>query len=233
MTQGKPNFLDASTKANKMKVDIGGYAYKGDKESKKKGEKLLKAGKKMTLQKKTRQLQLSKADKQELRQRRIKEEKEKTRLMTKEEKKLIANKETAVDRFDPNYWAVEKKKLSQEIQEIKKERRIEAQRIFNPEDLIKFQESERLSKRLARLGVASRRQAEKLINSGMIRVDGQIVKMNIPVSESTNIQVFSNQEYRTPIDSSVKIWLFYKPFGYVSDAKDERVNYFFFFIPYF
>lgn len=46
-----------------------------------------------------------------------------------------------------------------------------------------FQKTERLSKRLARMGVASRRMAEKLIAKGMISVDGKIVDSNVPVND--------------------------------------------------
>lgn len=36
-----------------------------------------------------------------------------------------------------------------------------------------FNQTERLSKRLARMGVCSRRQAELLIAQGMVKVDGK------------------------------------------------------------
>ena len=46
-----------------------------------------------------------------------------------------------------------------------------------------FEKTERLSKRLARMGVASRRMAEKLIAQGMIQVDSKIVDSNVPVND--------------------------------------------------
>jgi ribosomal protein S4 len=36
-----------------------------------------------------------------------------------------------------------------------------------------FSQTERLSKRLSRMGVASRRMAEKMIDQGMVKVDGK------------------------------------------------------------
>lgn len=39
-----------------------------------------------------------------------------------------------------------------------------------------FSVTERLTKRLARMGVCSRRQAEKLIAQGMVKVDGKLVE---------------------------------------------------------
>ena len=46
-----------------------------------------------------------------------------------------------------------------------------------------FEKTERLSKRLARMGVASRRMAEKMIAQGMIQVDGKVVDSNVPVND--------------------------------------------------
>ena len=107
----------------------------------------------------------------------------------------------------------------------KRKREEEYSKYFNLEDVTKFNQTERLSKRLARLGVSSRRQVEKMISNGLISVDGSVVKSNIPVNETNKIQVFSNQEYKTPVPNNSKIWLFYKPVGYVCEAKDERVNF--------
>ena len=75
-----------------------------------------------------------------------------------------------------------------EIQEIKRKREIEYSKFFNLEDIPKFNQTERLSKRLARLGVSSRRQVEKMITNGLISVDGNIVKSNIPVNDNNKIQ---------------------------------------------
>jgi 23S rRNA pseudouridine2605 synthase len=68
--------------------------------------------------------------------------------------------------------------------------------------------------------VTSRRHAEKLISSGMIKVDGKTVKQNVPVNDLSNIQVFSTSGYQTPIKESTRIWLFYKPVGITCSLND-------------
>lgn len=45
-----------------------------------------------------------------------------------------------------------------------------------------FKQTERLSKRLARMGVCSRRQAEIMIERRMIKVDGIVVDSNVAVN---------------------------------------------------
>lgn len=50
-----------------------------------------------------------------------------------------------------------------------------------------FSKAERLSKRLARMGVCSRRTAEKLIERGMVKVDNKVVDSNVPVTSANLI----------------------------------------------
>ena len=50
-----------------------------------------------------------------------------------------------------------------------------------------FRKEERLTKRLARMGICSRRMAEKLIERGMIQVDGKKVEKNCLVSNANLI----------------------------------------------
>ena len=45
-----------------------------------------------------------------------------------------------------------------------------------------FTKPERVTKRLARMGICSRRIAEKLIEQGMIKVDGKIIAENMTVT---------------------------------------------------
>ena len=44
--------------------------------------------------------------------------------------------------------------------------------VANVEEFVK---PERVTKRLARMGICSRRMAERLIEQGMIKVDGQVI----------------------------------------------------------
>ena len=79
---------------------------------------------------------------------------------------------------------------------------------------------ERLQKIIARAGICSRREAEKLILSGRVTVDGKIIT-------ELGSKVDSNQKIRIngkPIEiCAEKIYiLLNKPRGYVSTAHDER-----------
>ena len=83
--------------------------------------------------------------------------------------------------------------MQKRYQEKLPERNKEAQEATVVEDFITvenvddFSKPERLSKRLARMGVASRRQAELLIEQRMVKVDGVVVDSNVPVTSSNLI----------------------------------------------
>lgn len=78
---------------------------------------------------------------------------------------------------------------------------------------------ERLQKVLAHAGVASRRQAEKLITSGHIRVNGAVVtELGVKVGVHDEISVDN-----VPIGSEAPAYiLLYKPRGIISTANDEK-----------
>lgn len=78
---------------------------------------------------------------------------------------------------------------------------------------------ERLQKVVAQAGIASRREAEKMILAGRVRVDGQVVtKLGTKVSSIEQV-VVDNQ----PIErESHHTYLFYKPRGVISAVKDNK-----------
>ena len=78
---------------------------------------------------------------------------------------------------------------------------------------------ERLQKVIAQAGSASRREAEKMILAGRVRVDGQVVtKLGTKVSSIEQV-VVDNQ----PIErESHHTYLFYKPRGVISAVKDNK-----------
>lgn len=59
------------------------------------------------------------------------------------------------------------------LKEAKAQKMKSLDEFIKPVTVEHFDRTERLSKRLARMGVASRRQAEKLIQQGLIYVDGK------------------------------------------------------------
>ena len=82
---------------------------------------------------------------------------------------------------------------------------------ISPSTVQDFDKTERLSKRLSRMGVASRRMAEKLISQGMVYVDGKPVSHNVPVNNESKIKVSAKSGMYTPVKEQSRIWLFHKP----------------------
>jgi len=75
----------------------------------------------------------------------------------------------------------------------------------------------RLGKRLAHAGVASRRNVEKLIRGGRVRVAGEVVRdPATDVSEDDRVEVDSESIATEPRE----VWLVNKPEGVVSTARE-------------
>ena len=79
---------------------------------------------------------------------------------------------------------------------------------------------ERLQKLIARAGICSRREAEKLISAGRVTVDGKIIR-ELGAKASTNQKICVDGK---PLHlGAEKIYLMLnKPRGYVSTVHDER-----------
>ncbi|QDY69640.1 pseudouridine synthase [Qingshengfaniella alkalisoli] len=79
---------------------------------------------------------------------------------------------------------------------------------------------DRIAKVLARAGVASRREAEKIIEARRVRVNGKLIDSPaLNVLPSDRIEV-DGQPLAEP--EPTRIWLYHKPTGLVTTAKDER-----------
>jgi len=81
-------------------------------------------------------------------------------------------------------------------------------------------EGERIAKRMAAAGVCSRRDAEKLIADGLVKVNGEvIVSPALNVTDSDKIEVNGHEigeKQRT------RMWLFHKPAGCLTTNRDDR-----------
>jgi len=82
------------------------------------------------------------------------------------------------------------------------------------------EETERLSKRMSRLGVCSRRQAERMIALGLVRVNNKKVDSNVPVLLDDKITIFTQHGERMPMKQDTKIWAFNKPKGLICTHDD-------------
>jgi 23S rRNA pseudouridine2605 synthase len=82
------------------------------------------------------------------------------------------------------------------------------------------QKSERIAKVIARAGICSRREAEKLIELGKVTVGGKrITSAALNVSASDEITVNGQ---KLPATEEPRLWLYYKPLGLVTSHRDEK-----------
>ena len=79
---------------------------------------------------------------------------------------------------------------------------------------------DRIAKVLARHGVASRREAERMIAAGRVAVNGkQIDSPALNVTDSDRIEVDGQP---LAAKDPVRLWLYHKPSGLVTTASDEK-----------
>lgn len=85
-----------------------------------------------------------------------------------------------------------------------------------------FTKPERVSKRLSRMGICSRRMAEKLIEQGMVKVDGEQIRDNRHVTNENLLQISAKTGLYTPVKETTRVWLFNKPQGMVTTHFDPE-----------
>ncbi|NEY90868.1 pseudouridine synthase [Tabrizicola oligotrophica] len=81
-------------------------------------------------------------------------------------------------------------------------------------------EGERIAKVLSRRGVASRREAERLIEAGEVTVNGKIITS--PALNVTEADRITISGHPLPALEPARLWLYYKPDGLVTSASDEK-----------
>ena len=80
--------------------------------------------------------------------------------------------------------------------------------------------NERIAKKIAHSGLCSRREAERLINNGSVKLNGKIIKnCNINVTAKDTIEV-NNQKLKAK--EKIKLWLYYKKKGFLVTTKDTH-----------
>ena len=81
-------------------------------------------------------------------------------------------------------------------------------------------DKERIAKRIARAGLASRRDAERLIAEGRVRLNGRLLDSPaVTVGASDRIEV-DGKALSEP--EQTRLWRYYKPLGLVTSARDEK-----------
>jgi 23S rRNA pseudouridine2605 synthase len=90
----------------------------------------------------------------------------------------------------------------------------------NPDTAAKVPEGDRIAKVLSRAGVASRREAERMIELGQVTVNGKIIDSPaLNVTDRDRITV-NGEPVGQP--EPARLWLYYKPDGLVTSNSDEK-----------
>lgn len=84
----------------------------------------------------------------------------------------------------------------------------------------KTEAGDRIAKVIARAGVCSRRDAEKLIAEGRVMIDGETIKT--PAIRVTENQVVSVDGKPLAEPESTRLWRYHKPSGLVTTHKDPE-----------
>ena len=82
------------------------------------------------------------------------------------------------------------------------------------------EEPQRIAKYLARAGVASRRDAEKLIEAGRIKVNGKT--LDTPAFKVTSKDKVLFDDKPVAAKQPARLWRYHKPTGLVTSHKDEK-----------
>ena len=79
---------------------------------------------------------------------------------------------------------------------------------------------ERIAKVIARAGICSRREAEKLIVSGKVTVDGK--RLTSPALNVTALHAICVDGKPLPQKLEARLWLYYKPLGLITSHRDPE-----------
>jgi len=81
-------------------------------------------------------------------------------------------------------------------------------------------EGDRIAKYLARAGIASRRDAEKLIQAGRVSVNGKVLDTPAFKVVAEDKVLFDGKPVEPP--QATRLWKYHKPTGLVTSARDEK-----------
>ena len=78
----------------------------------------------------------------------------------------------------------------------------------------------RIAKVLSRAGIASRREAEKIILAGRVKVNGEILTSPAFNVLDSDIILIDGDPIAKPDEE--RLWCFHKPVGAITTAKDDK-----------
>lgn len=82
------------------------------------------------------------------------------------------------------------------------------------------EQGERIAKVLARAGIASRREAERMIAAGRVQVNGRRIEspaLNVRASDRITVD-----DAPLPRPERTRLWRYHKPVGLITSARDDR-----------
>lgn len=79
---------------------------------------------------------------------------------------------------------------------------------------------ERIAKYLARAGIASRREVERMIEDGRVRINGKV--LDTPAFKVTGKEVIEVDGERVEEKPATKLWRYHKPAGLVTTHRDPE-----------
>ncbi len=79
---------------------------------------------------------------------------------------------------------------------------------------------DRIAKVLSRAGVASRRDAERMITAGRVTVNGR--QIDSPALNVTDADVITVDGKQIAAPEQSRLWLYHKPAGFVTTTRDEQ-----------
>lgn len=82
------------------------------------------------------------------------------------------------------------------------------------------EEPQRIAKFLARAGVASRREVERMIAVGRITLNGSV--LDTPAIKVTSADKIEIDKRSAPTKEKPRLWRYYKPVGLVTTERDEK-----------
>ncbi len=83
-----------------------------------------------------------------------------------------------------------------------------------------WQDGERIAKYLARAGIASRREAEAMIERGEVRINGR--KLTTPAFKVTGREDIRVNGKRVKAHEAVRVWRYHKPAGLITTTSDPE-----------